>query len=267
MKKFLGPALALSLLLNAALLLRKPPASPPPAVRTRVIERTLPAEPPQPVSMPAPTPVVAPMPTAPLPAVVPAAPPLVQLLAAPSDVASGATLKVTCSVVSGKTMPRHWIGLYAVGATVSTYSTYLMVHESPEYAFKAPRAPGTYEFRYVLDDDATVVAASNPFQVTDEPLVRPLVDLQSGTTYVKCGGEIPAAWALLSGRRSPQDWIGLYPPGAKNEDFLAWRYVPDSDRGQMTLKAPDKPGTYEIRYLLDNGYESVATSIRIVVFP
>ena len=41
----------------------------------------------------------------------------------------------------------------------------------------------------------------------------------------------------------------------------------DADRGQVRLQAPDKPGTYEMRYLLDNGYESVATSIRIVVLP
>jgi hypothetical protein len=93
------------------------------------------------------------------------------------------------------------------------------------------------------------------------------VDLQSGTTYVKCGGEIPASWALLSGKRSSKDWIGLYSPDAKNEDFLSWKYVADADRGQMKLLAPDKPGTYEMRYLLDNGYESVATSIRIVVLP
>jgi hypothetical protein len=103
--------------------------------------------------------------------------------------------------------------------------------------------------------------------VIGAPPVKPMVDLQSGTTYVKCGGEIPASWLLLSGRRSPQDWIGLYAPGAKNQDYVTWKYVADVDQGRMTLQAPNQPGTYEMRYLLDNGYESVATSIRIVVLP
>jgi Ca-activated chloride channel family protein len=264
MKKLLGLALALSMLLNAALLLRKPA----PVVRTQVVERTVTSEP-QIVLVsrtdadPAPIVVSAPLP---VPAVL-AAPPAVQLLAGPSDVASGAPVKVTCMVLSGKASPRQWIGLYVAGAKVGSTSAYLMVHEGAEYEFKAPRAAGTYEFRYVLEDDATSIAASNPFRVYEEPSARPLVDLQSGTTYVKAGGEIPASWALLSGRRTPQDWIGLYAAGAKNEDFLSWKYVTDADRGQVRLQAPDKPGTYEMRYLLDNGYESVATSIRIVVLP
>jgi len=268
MRKLWGLALALSMLLNAALLMRKPAPAPAPGVRTQVVERTVTAEP-QIVVVSRTDPVVVaapPLAPAPVPAAV-AAPPVVQLLAGPSDVGNGGAVKVTCTVLSGNTSPRQWIGLYVEGAKVGNYSSYLMVHESAEYEFKAPRAAGTYEFRYVLEDDATAIAASNPFRVYHEPAARPLVDLQSGTTYVKCGGEIPASWALLSGRRSPQDWIGLYAPGAKNEDFLSWKYVADADRGQVKLPAPDKPGTYEMRYLLDNGYESVATSIRIVVLP
>src|SRR6185503_443832 len=177
MKKFLGLALALSLLLNAALLLRKPSTPP---VRTQVIERTVTPEPrivlvPRSDPDPAPVIVSAPPPSAPVPVpAVIAAPPVVQLLAGPSDVENGAAVTVTCTVLSGKTSARHWIGLYADGAKVASYSAYLMVHEAAEYAFKAPRAPGTYEFRYVLEDDATAIAASNPFRVYDVPSARPL---------------------------------------------------------------------------------------------
>lgn len=264
MKKLLGFALALSMLLNAALLLRKPQPPVAAVARPPVIERTVLSEPQivvVPRTDPAPVPLIVSAPT------VVAAPPVVHLLAAPSDVGNGGTVTVTCIVLSGKASPRHWIGLYADGAKVASYSAYLMVHDGAEYVFKAPRAPGTYEFRYVLEDDLTAIAASNSVRVYDEPASRPMVDLQSVTTVVKAGGEIPASWTLFSGKRSPQDWIGLYAPGAKNEDFLTWKYVTDADRGQVTLQAPDKPGMYEMRYLLDNGYESVATSIRIVVLP
>jgi Ca-activated chloride channel homolog len=264
MKTLLGLALALSMLLNAALLLRKPHVPAAPVARPQVIERTVRSEPQiiiVPRTDPEPVPVIVSAPA------IAAAPPVVQLLAGPSDAATGSQVTVTCTVLSGKTSSRHWIGLYAVGANVSSYSAYRMVDAAAEVAFKAPRAAGTYEFRYILEDDATVIAASNPFRVYEEPSARPMVDLQTGMTYVKCGGEIPAGWSLLAGKRSPQDWIGLYPPGSRNEDYLTWKYVTDADRGQVTLQAPDKPGTYELRYLLDNGYESVATSIRIVVLP
>lgn len=265
MKTVLGVALALSVLLNVILLLRKAPEPPPPSVRTRVVEKVVTPEP----SMPTPPAVAVAPPMVPTPVAPPepAARPAVSLGASPGTAGSGSPITVTCTLTGGKPHPRHWIGLYAVGSEVTRYSGYLMVTGSPDYRFAAPRAPGTYEFRYVLEDNATVVATSNPVTVFVDPASRPVVDLQSGTSYVKPGGEIPAIWTLLSGKRTRQDWIGLFPAGAKNEDFVSWKYVADLDHGRLTLAAPEQPGTYEMRYLVDNGYEAVATSIRIVVLP
>jgi len=270
MKKFLIPALAFSLLLNAALLLRRP-EPPPPVVRTQVIERTVVSDPPPIPVSPAPRPTPEPpivVSTAPAPVPVPAARPTVSIIAAPGFVEPGGEITVTCTLHSGAPAPTHWIGLYTVSAHVSNHQGYHMIASLPAtVVFKAPRLPGEYIVRYVLEDNRTAIAASNPIRVLGTMPVKPMVDLQSGTTYVKRGGEIPASWALLSGDRSTKDWIGLYAAGAKNEDFLTWKYVADADQGRMTLQAPDKPGTYEMRYLLDNGYEAVATSIRIVVLP
>jgi hypothetical protein len=82
---------------------------------------------------------------------------------------------------------------------------------------------------------------------------------------VKCGAEIPVLWTVLDGRRTAWDWIGLFAPEGRNGDFLAWTYVPAGERGQLTLKAPDRPGPCERRYLVDNGFESVAVSGRVLV--
>ena len=278
MKKLLGLALALSVLLNAVLLLRKPEPAPPPLVRTRVIEKVIPADPlPAPVgssSEPVSSSEPRPAPKSDSrPAFEPARPPVpetratVSLLASPGYASPGEKITVTCSHLGGAMAPQDWIGLYPVGAPVTRYTDFRMVQVTSEYVFIAPKSPGTYEFRYVLADNKTVIASSNPVVVLGNPPVKPMVDLQSGMTYVKAGGEIPADWSLLTGARSTRDWIGLYAAGAKNEDFVSWKYVTDADRGRLTLQAPDKPGTYEIRYLLDNGYESVATSVRIVVLP
>lgn len=267
MTKALALALFLSLLLNAALLLRKPADPPPPVVRTRVVEKFIAPDPPD-EGLPRPSREM----TVPLPAPAPALPavvrPTVTLLATPSFVAPDGEITVTCTLVSGTPSANHWIGLHALQAHVSNHQGYRMISTLPaSFTFKAPRKPGEFEFRYILEDNQTSIAASNPIRVLGDPLPKPMVDLQPATTYVKCGAEIPASWSVFSGRRSSQDWIGLYAPDAKNEDYVSWKYVTDTDLGRLTLQAPDKPGTYEIRYLLDNGYESVATSMRIVVVP
>jgi len=259
MKKILGCALFLSLLLNGVLLLRKP-QTPPAIVRTQVLERRVD---PGPVleSIPQSRPV-------PMAAPAPLARPSVSLVASSTFVEPGGEISVACMLQSGSTSTHHWVGLYAVNANVSNHRGYHMVASLPAtFVFKAPSTPGEFEVRYILEDNVTSVASSAPIRVLGTPPAKPMVDLQSGTTYAKCGGEIPVSWALLSGNRSSQDWIGLYASGAKNEDFLTWKYVADADQGKLTLQAPDKPGTYEMRYLLDNGYESVSTSVRIVVLP
>ena len=63
------------------------------------------------------------------------------------------------------------------------------------------------------------------------------------------------------------NWIGLFAPGAKNEQYVGWKYITDADQGVVTLTAPGEPGTYELRYLLDNGYEPAAVCVRITVVP
>ena len=268
MKNVLGVTLALSLLLNAVLLLRKPADPPPPVVRTRVVEKEVPVVttvPAAPLGLP-PTTIGTSTPAA--PAAAPATPPSVSLVASSSFVAPGGEITVSCTLYSGTPNGRQWVGLFAVNAAVTTYLGYHMVGSLPAtFSFKAPRQPGDYEVRYVLEDERTAIATSNPVRVFGDPPAKPMVDLQSGTAYVKAGAEIPANWSLLSGARSTRDWIGLYAAGAKNEDYISWKYVADADRGQVTLQAPGEPGTYEMRYLLDNGYEAVATSVRIVVLP
>jgi Ca-activated chloride channel homolog len=265
MRKLIGLALVASLVLNAFLLLDRR-RQPPPEIRTRVIEKQIPSlEPsapasvPVPVAAPAPTPVAEPRPVAPV---------RVTLVASPAYVEPGGEITVTCTVASGAPQARQWIGMYAPEAAVTSYSQYQMVRATAiSYVFKAPKNPGDVEFRYILEDDRTAVATSNPVRVHGAPPARPQIDLQAGSTVVRCGGEATVRWSVYSGQRTGQDWIGFFAPGAKNEHFLGWKYVPDADQGFLTLQAPEEPGTYEFRYLLDNGYEAAAVSVRITVVP
>ncbi len=212
------------------------------------------------VREPAPPADVAPRPTP------RAAFPVISLLARPTYIEPGREITVTCTVHAGGASSRDWIGLFPVGASVTGHKAYLMaVEESGTYYFKAPTAPGAYELRYILDDDRTSVASSGVVTVLGNLPPPPLVRVESLATTVRRGQEIPACVAIYAGQVTDKDWIGLYAPDAKNEQYLTWMYAAPTAGGPATLKAPDQPGVYEIRYLLDNGYESVATSARIVV--
>ncbi|HEX7900016.1 MAG TPA: hypothetical protein VF950_19775 [Planctomycetota bacterium] len=253
-KNSLAVALFASLLLNVFFALRPKPE---PA--------------PKPRSLPTPPAAAEPSPVLPEPVVVEESPPVltavaprVSLLARPTYVEPGMEMTVTCTVHSGRGSSGDWIGLFPIGAGLRGYKAFRM-GAADSYAFTAPAVPGAYEFRYVLDDDQTSVAVSGIVTVIGTPPIPPLVSLQSLTTTVRRGEEIPARVAIHSGQGTDKDWIGLYAPDAKNEQYLTWVYVAPSAGGLATLKAPDQPGVYEIRYLLDNGYESVATSTRILV--
>ncbi|MBI3855645.1 MAG: hypothetical protein HY293_08130 [Planctomycetes bacterium] len=249
MKNLLAAALLGSLLLNAFLLLRSsdpPPLRPTPEAGSR----------PRPFVLPA--------------SQVPAgeARLSVSLTVASGCAEAGGDIRVACALRSGAPSPKQWIGLFAIGAHASNHLGYHMVDSLPAtFTFKAPRVPGEYELRYVLEDHRTSIAASPPVHVMGIPPSRPVVELQPGATLVKSGQEVQAAWSVLWGERSSSDWIGFFAPGSKNEQFLTWQYVSDADSGRVVLRAPEEPGPYEMRYLLKNGFQAVAVSDQILVVP
>jgi len=111
-------------------------------------------------------------------------------------------------------------------------------------------------------------AAGNALTVTFN-----VVDGGGGGTYSLAAfpsqaapGELfTVSWTTPAGQGSSTDWIGLYAVGADNTSYLDYRYADGSDSGSVTMPAPGADGTYEFRYLLDNGYRSVATSNSVLV--
>src|SRR5204862_3483617 len=73
------------------------------------------------------------------------------------------------------------------------------------------------------------------------------------------GESIVVNWSAPSGHSST-DWISLYASGATNTQYGAWYYTGSNLSGTLSFTAPASAGTYEIRYLLNNGYTSAATS-------
>ena len=86
----------------------------------------------------------------------------------------------------------------------------------------------------------------------------------ASTNSVSAGAPISVSWTAPAGS-SNSDWIGLYKTNTLNGAYLWWRYTAGAANGTFNLNAPTEPGDYEFRYLLNNGYTSVATSQRVTV--
>jgi len=79
------------------------------------------------------------------------------------------------------------------------------------------------------------------------------------------GGTLTVNWTAPAGGTSPTDWIGLYATGAPNGSYLSWGYTAGASDGTMSFTAPGTAGTYEFRYLLNDGFVDVARSNAVTV--
>jgi hypothetical protein len=78
------------------------------------------------------------------------------------------------------------------------------------------------------------------------------------------GGQMSVSWTAPSGR-PVKDWVALYVTGANNTTHLSWVYTQGAASGTFTPTAPATIGTYEFRYLLNDGYNSATVSNIVVV--
>jgi hypothetical protein len=82
-------------------------------------------------------------------------------------VGEGDNIFATWSVPTGHDTKDDWIGIYAVGTGHEYFLDLVYVETgttSGTIKFQAPE-PGTYEFRYFVDNESTPAATSNAFTV------------------------------------------------------------------------------------------------------
>jgi Ca-activated chloride channel family protein len=87
----------------------------------------------------------------------------------------------------------------------------------------------------------------------------------AGANTVAPGGELSVSWTASTG--SPLDWISLFRIGAPNTSYGYYKYTNGAASGTLTLIAPTQAGEYEVRYLLNDGYNDVARSGPVTVGP
>ncbi|WP_158541682.1 VWA domain-containing protein [Pelagibacterium lacus] len=179
----------------------------------------------------------------PEPVVEPETPP--QTVSAPATVTFGTDFTVTW----GETVhSRDWVVIVPAGADEGTSRGYRRVESHDSIALRAPAEPGLYEVRYVLDEGNTTLASTPVEVVAAEQTV-------SAPATVTFGTEFTVSWGETI---NPRDWVVIVPSGADEGTSQGYRRVESHD--SIALRAPAEPGLYEVRYVLDEGNRTLAST-------
>jgi hypothetical protein len=197
-------------------------------------------------------------------------PPTVTLSA--TTVAPGAT--VTATVANGPGNAGDWVGLYTTGAADGTYIDWKYLNGTrtkpgtgvtgADVVFTMPATAGTYNVRFFFDDSTLKLATSATITVS-----TPTITLSA--TTVAPGATVTAT--IANGPGNPGDWVGLYTTAAPPSTYLDWKYLNGTRTKPATgltgasvpFTMPMTPGTYNIRFFLNDSTGLLATSQTITV--
>jgi hypothetical protein len=218
------------------------------------------------------------------------------LTASSSTVAAGGRLNVSFSGVSSPSTT-DWIGVFSVGASDSSYLSYVYTSSGTQtpgstalsagtVSVTFPTTPGLYELRLNRNNGFTRIATSAQITVTTSTTATPTptpvatptpttgtATVSASSSTVTAGGTLNVTW---SGVTSPTttDWIGVFPIGAADYGYLSYIYTSSgtpspgstaSSAGTASMSFPTTPGVYELRLNRNNGGVRVATSAQITV--
>ena len=165
------------------------------------------------------------------------------------------------SVLAGSDIKITWIGpnnssdyitIVPKGADKKAYFNYKGTSYGSPLKLKAPDTPGNYEIRYVLNQSKKVLSR------TSIKVTKVIAQLNAPAT-VKAGAKFQVTWQEPN---YGSDYITIVPAGAKDSEYLDYSYT--SKGSPATLKAPVKPGKYEIRYTLNQSRTALARTSIII---
>ncbi len=166
-------------------------------------------------------------------------------VSAPEEAVTGAEFEVSWT---GAVNPQDYVTIVPMGADEGTYGDYQRVSDVETETLTAPAAPGLYEVRYVLEEDQSTLA-SQPIEV-----VEPEVTV-SAPSEVTTGAQFEVSW---TGTVNSNDYVTIVEAGAEEGTYGEYQRVRDAESD--TLTAPGQPGLYEVRYVLEEGGRTMAST-------
>jgi hypothetical protein len=193
------------------------------------------------------------------------------LNADPLSVQPGQNITVTWTTPS--TNSRDWIAWSKIGDSNYSFDPsrwrYTFGAPTGSMTITAPATPGSYEFRYLVNDGYNSAVHSQTVTVNGTiapPVTSPVAyNLSVSSTSTGAGQNITVSWTSPGG--NSKDWIGWFKSGDANTGFDPgrWRYTNGAASGSVTIPAAMVAGSYEFRYLLNDGFTDVARSNPVAV--
>lgn len=173
-------------------------------------------------------------------------------LSAPDEVMIGSDFPVEWSHTIHH---RDYITIVPVDAPESESGNYQRARDFTQSSLTAPAEAGNYEVRYLLNEGRRVIGR------TAVRLVEVEVSIEAPAT-VEAGQDIPVTWSPTVHHR---DYVTVVSPDAPPGERGGRGYYKRAGSGDSaTLQAPDEPGDYEIRYVLNEGGRMLGrVSIRV----
>ncbi len=181
--------------------------------------------------------------------------------AAMNAVLAEATISVTpppvqitapASAVAGSTIQVQWFGAFVQGDFIAaghpgqqTYATHAQTSDGNPVDLRVPSQPGQYELRYYQGRGREVLATV----ILD---VTPALATLDAPTTAEIGQTIQVGW---TGPAYDPDFIAVAEIGANTHI----NYSLTRDGSPADLVMPPEPGTYEIRYVMQQDREVIAT--------
>jgi Ca-activated chloride channel family protein len=126
------------------------------------------------------------------------------------------------------------------------YASYAYVREGSPLRIQVPADPGEYELRYVLQGTEKMILAVQPFTVT------PVTATLEASSTAAPGSVLLVAW---TGPGYRNDYVSIARAGERG--YESYEYVRSGS--PLALSVPNRPGSYEIRYVMSEGQKILAS--------
>lgn len=164
---------------------------------------------------------------------------------APANVITGASFGVT---YSDNLHANDFVTIVPAGSDEGSEGRYFRVGDKNEGALVAPATPGLYEVRYVQSQGHSTLGSTFIEVVEAEMGI-------AAPEQVTTGASFKVTW---SSSIHPQDFVTIVPAGS--DEGAEARYFRVGENTENNLVAPAEPGLYEVRYVLNNGRRTMAST-------
>ena len=166
-------------------------------------------------------------------------------VSAPESTVAGSTVTVSWT---NAIHPRDYVTIVPTGAAADAYGDYERVGGGSDANLAVPAEPGAYEVRYLLQQSSRAIAAV-PLEVTAAETAV------SAPESAVAGSTVSVSWTNVIHPRDKVTIVAANAPADVDGEYLR---VGNASSG--TLQTPGAAGNYEVRYLLNESGQAIASS-------